>query len=77
MNQFWTNNKPTKAGWWWAMYADIAKIVRVVEFDYQKNGEVELYCFHVGNDEPFKLSKITSSVLWGSSSIPEPATRKY
>lgn len=77
MGQIWTKNKPDKAGWYWAMFDNIAKIVRIVEYDYYENNKAELCCFHIGDDEPFRLSKITDSVFWGSAPISEPQSVKY
>lgn len=77
MGQIWTKNKPDKAGWYWAMIDNVAKIVRVQEYDYYGNNKLELCCFLAGDDEPFRLSKVPSDVYWGSGNIPEPQSVKY
>lgn len=77
MGQIWTKNKPTTAGWYWAMMDNIAKILRVEECDYLGNDKFELCIFMTGAEDPFPLRRVPDNVLWGSSRIPEPLSAKY
>lgn len=77
MSQIWIKNKPTTAGWYWAMMNDIVRILRVEECDYLGNNKPELCVFMTGVEDPFPLRRVPDKVLWGSGCIPEPISVKY
>lgn len=78
MGQIWTKNKPDKAGSYWVSYAnDHATVVRVTLYDYYGNDTPELCYWFPGDDEPYRLDKAPSSMLWGSTPLPEPQSVKY
>ena len=73
MSQFWTKDKPNRAGHWWVKHTESrVEVVKIVE----ANGK--FFCIEMDWETPTNVnSLIYKHSEWGSTPIPEPATRKY
>jgi len=70
--QYWTNNKPTRTGYWWAKYKELTFIYRII-----RDSEVESYLLVDTCDDFVPLYHIMfKDCQWGDRPISEPIGEK-